>query len=86
MAKILRAYQQAAIESLFAWFSTPDAGHPLVVAPVGSGKSLLIAEFIRRVHEMTPRVRIVVVTHTKELLIQNADELLGQYPECDFGF
>lgn len=84
--KTLRPYQQAAIESLFAWFSTPDAGHPLVVAPVGSGKSLLIAEFIRRVHEMTPRVRIVCVTHSKELLQQNADELREQYPECDFGF
>ena len=84
--KTLRPYQQAAIESLFAWFSSGNTGHSLVVAPVGSGKSLLIAEFIRRVHEMTPRVRIVCVTHSKELLQQNADELREQYPECDFGF
>lgn len=57
-----------------------------MVAPVASGKSLLIAEFIRQVHDQFPRTRIVVLSHVKELLEQNAQELHGQYRDCDFGF
>lgn len=53
---------------------------------MGSGKSLIAAEFIRRVHEQSPRARIVLVTHVKELLEQNAKELLEQYPRADVGF
>lgn len=86
MIKTLRPYQTAAIKALFNWLYTPDTGHPLVVAPVGSGKSLMIADFIRQVHEDFPRTRIVVLTHVKELLQQNAEELRLQYPDCDFGF
>lgn len=84
--KTLRQYQSSAIESLFDWLFKPEKGHPLVVAPVGSGKSLLIAEFIRRCDEMYGRNRIVVLTHVKELLVQNAEELHAHYPEADYGF
>lgn len=85
MAKVIRPYQSAAIDSLFDYLFTKK-GHPLVVAPVGAGKSLLIAEFIRQVHEKWPRTRILMLSHVKELLLQDAEELRGQYPECDMGF
>lgn len=84
--KTLRTYQEAALKGLWNWLFTEGTGNPLVVAPVGSGKSLMMAEFIRQCHEKYPRTRIVVVTHVKELLKQNAEELMGQYLECDFGF
>lgn len=84
--KTPRIYQDAAIKGLWNWLFTPNTGHPLVVAPVGAGKSLMIAEFIRQCHELYPRTRIVVLAHVKELLVQNAEELRGQYPNCDFGF
>lgn len=74
------------MKSLFNYLYTPNTGHPLVVAPVGAGKSLLIAEFIKRVHADYARTRIVVLTHVKELLEQNAEELEEQYPDCDYGF
>jgi DNA repair protein RadD len=83
--KTLRPYQQSANDSLFDYLFTKK-GHPLVVAPVGAGKSLLIAEFIRQVHERYPNTRIVMLSHVKELLVQDAEELRGQYPTCDFGF
>ncbi len=85
MQKTLRPYQQSAINSLFD-FLYKKKGHPLIVAPVGAGKSLLIAEFIRRVHADFPRTRIIMITHVKELLEQNAEELRGHYPDCDMGF
>lgn len=86
MPKELRPYQAAAIKSVFDWFINGNTGHPLVVAPVGAGKSLIIAEFIRQVHEQAPRTRIVVLAHVRELLEQNAEELIGQYQDADFGF
>lgn len=83
--KTLRPYQESAINGLFDYLFS-QSGQPLVVAPVGSGKSLLIAEFIKRVHAQWPRTRIVMLSHVKELLEQDAAELRLQYPECDFGF
>ena len=84
--KVLRPYQNSAIESLFDWYRRGEKGHPLVVAPVASGKSLLIAETIKRIHEQAPRTRIVVLSHVKELLEQNAAELHSHYPGADYGF
>lgn len=83
--KTLRPYQQSAIDSLFDWLQT-KSGNPLIVAPVGAGKSLIIAEIIKAIHALDPRCRIVVLTHVKELLQQNAEELMEQYPTVDMGF
>lgn len=83
--KTLRPYQEAADKSLFQYLFTKK-GNPLVVAPVGAGKSLMIAEFIKRLHAQYPRTRIVMLTHVKELLVQNSDELMEQYKDVDMGF
>ncbi len=83
--KTLRPYQESALQSLFKWFGEND-GHPLVVAPVGAGKSLMIAEFIKRVHADTAGTPIIVLAHVKELLEQNMAELRAQYPDVDAGF
>lgn len=85
--KTLRPYQQEAVDAVLSWMRKPSEGRAtLVVAPVAAGKSLLIAETIRSVHEIRPRTRIVVVTHVKELLEQNYRELLEQYRDVDAGF
>lgn len=83
--KTLRPYQVSAVQSLFDYLFNQQ-GNPLIVAPVGSGKSLMMAEFVRQVHERYPRTRIVCVTHVKELLMQNSQALKDQYPESDYGF
>jgi len=84
--KILRQYQEAATSALFQFIFSGKKENPLVVVPVAGGKSLLIAEFIKRVHAIYPRTRIVMLTHVKELLEQSAKELYEQYKECDMGF
>ena len=83
--KTLRPYQESAVRSLFDWLFSTD-GNPLIVAPVGSGKSLMIAEFIKRVHDDYPRTKIIMLSHVKELLVQDAQEMMEQYPDADFGF
>ena len=83
--KTLRPYQNAAEVSLFKYLFEKK-GNPLVVAPVAAGKSLMIANFIKKLHEYYPRTRIVMLTHVKELLQQNAAELIEQYEGVDMGF
>ncbi len=83
--KKLRKYQEAAIKAI--WHHIYNAqGYPLIVAPVGAGKSLIIAESIRQAQEKYARTKVIVLSHDKELLRQNAEELRLQYPEASFGF
>ena len=84
--KELRTYQKAALTSTWDYLHKNPQSHPLVVAPVGAGKSLLIAEFARLIQNEYPRTRIVMLTHVKELLEQNMAELKEQFIGCDAGF
>jgi len=81
----LRPYQQAAIDALYAYWAEGKGDHPIIVAPTGAGKSLIIAHLIREACQY-PGTRIMVLSHVKELLEQNAAELIGLYPTADLGF
>jgi DNA repair protein RadD len=81
----LRDYQRAAVDAVFDyWREKP--GSPLVVLPTGGGKSLVIATLVREILEGWPDMRILCVTHVKELLKQNAEELLRLWPFAPVGF
>jgi DNA repair protein RadD len=85
MKKIPRQYQLNAVASLFAYFSANRTGNPLLVLPTASGKSLVIAMFIRQVMEQWPGQRILMLTHVKELIAQNAERLVEDWPEAPLG-
>jgi DNA repair protein RadD len=80
----LRPYQQKAIDDLYGWMGNND-GNPLVVIPTGGGKSLVIAKLIEDVLTQWPTERILIVTHVKELVSQNFQELIGIMPRCPAG-
>ena len=80
----LRDYQRGAIDAVYAYWREKD-GWPLVVLPTGAGKSLVLATFIRELLESWPDMRILCVTHVKELLEQNYAELLGIWPFAPAG-
>lgn len=80
----LREYQRDAIISLFDYFSEKK-GNPILVMPTGTGKSLVIAEFIRMVLERHPYERFVVLTHVQELIEQNSQKLYQQWPLAPIG-
>lgn len=82
----LRPYQQAADQSAWEWLHAPESRTGLVIAPVGSGKALLIAELIKRISLKYPRTKILVLSHIMELLQQNAEHLIKQWPEADICF
>jgi DNA repair protein RadD len=80
----LRPYQQASIESLYAHFEKSE-GNPLIVLPTGTGKSVVIADFVRGAFADYPDTRILMVTHVKELISQNFATLLKLWPEAPAG-
>lgn len=84
-AKQARDYQDAAFPAVLDWFEQ-GKGWPLVVAPTGSGKSLLIAEFVRRAREIDRCIRVVVLSHVSELLEQNGNAIKGQCPGISLTF
>lgn len=84
MTLILRPYQQAAIDSLYTYFDA-HAGNPLIVLPTGTGKSVVIAEFIKGAIVAWPDTRVVMLTHVKELIAQNYQTLIRNWPEAPAG-
>jgi DNA repair protein RadD len=82
---MLREYQEDALTYLDHYYENEQGKNALIIMPTGSGKSLVIAEFCRRVIESNPTVRILVVTHVKELIAQNESELKGYWPEAKTG-
>ena len=58
----LRDYQKKAIDDVFEYICN-KSGNPVVIAPTGSGKSILIAEIIRRSLKWWPGTRILRI-HT----------------------
>jgi len=81
----LRNYQMDALEYTFRYWESGAGKNPMIVAPTGSGKSLLIAEFCKKVCTESPQVRIIVLAHVKELIAQNEAELKGYWKEAKTG-
>ncbi|MCG8557866.1 MAG: DEAD/DEAH box helicase, partial [Proteobacteria bacterium] len=75
--KTPREYQEECVQAHFDWFARNSEGNPLFVVPTGAGKSLVIAEFVRRSLNAWPGCRFLVPTHVKELVQQNYDEFVG---------
>lgn len=80
----LRDYQNEAINSIFNYFLT-KSGNPVVVMPTGTGKSVVIGGFIRDVFKRYPNQRIMMLTHVKELIAQNAEKLQQMWPHAPVG-
>jgi len=76
----LRPYQQDAIDSLIEDLATRQ-GNPIVALPTGTGKSVIIAEFVRAAFaERGNSLKIIMLTHVKELIAQNFEKLLKVWP------
>ena len=81
---ILRPYQRASIDAVWAYLSARE-GNPAVVIPTGGGKSPTMAGLIREALERWPGTRIAVVAHVRELVAQNAQKMLSVWPEAPIG-
>ena len=75
----LREYQVDAIGALEDYLYTKK-GDPLIVAPTGSGKSVMIAATIETLLKDFPDLNFVVVQHRKELIEQNTAKIRALLP------
>lgn len=80
----LRDYQTRAIEQLYRWFETNE-GNPCLVMPTGSGKSWVIAELCRDALQSWPETRILILSHVKEILIQDIEKIYLTWPMAPLG-
>lgn len=69
MSVTLRDYQQHAVDAAISHFRQSTASAVLVL-PTGAGKSIVIAELAR-----IAKGRVLVLTHVKELVAQNAEKV-----------
>lgn len=76
LIKSMRPYQDAAIKAMAA--SVAKGKRPVGVVFCGGGKSLIIAEIIRRILKKNASGRVLVLVDTKELVSQNYIEF------CEF--
>lgn len=80
-----RWYQDAAGYSIFEYFQSGKTGNPVVAMPTGTGKSVVIGSFIKNVLQRWPNQRIMMLTHVKELIEQNAEKLQSIWPVAPIG-
>lgn len=81
---MLRPYQQKSIDMLYDWMQNND-GNPCVVLPTGAGKSHIVAHLCKEAVQNWPETRILMLTHVKELIDQNAQKLRQVWPNAPLG-
>ncbi len=82
---IEREYQTYAIDSMFHYFENNAVGNPLIAAPTGVGKSIIIGGAIRRIFQYWSDQRVMCLTHVKELVDQNHAKMLAMWPNAPAG-
>lgn len=78
----LRPYQQTAIDAAWGYLCSRE-GNPVIVAPTGAGKSIIIADLARQAVENG--LSVLVLAHRKELLSQNAEKVRSLLPSVPIG-
>jgi DNA repair protein RadD len=81
---MLRDYQRRVIDHLYAWFRTNE-GNPCLVLPTGSGKSHIVAALCKEAVQQWPKTRILMLTHVKELIEQNAEKMRQHWANAPMG-
>ena len=82
---MLRDYQQRTIDQLYAWFEAGGRGNPCLVLPTGSGKSHIVAALCKDALQNWPSTRVLMLTHVKELIEQNAEKMRQHWPGAPMG-
>ncbi len=80
----LRPYQQESIEAILSYWSN-GGGNPLVDLATGTGKSMVIAKLTQDLLAAYPDMRVLMLTHVKELVQQNFLALLKVWPDAPAG-
>lgn len=85
MKWIPRDYQEAGDEALWQFVHNHPDKNPLVVIPTGGGKSGMMGMFCWRMLAAYPHLRMMNVTHVKELVKGNYEALKTLWPRAPAG-
>src|SRR5262249_61851719 len=80
----LRPYQNDALAALEAHWHN-GGGAALIDMATATGKSLVIAETLRRAIARDPNLRALVAVHVRELVEQDVDALVAVWPDAPYG-
>lgn len=80
----LRPYQRQSIDALYGYWEN-GGGNALIVLPTGAGKSLVLAKLCQELLADFPDIRIACVTHVRELIAQNFQEMMRLWPQAPAG-
>lgn len=80
----LRYYQEDAVSHTFDYINKGGRAG-IAVLPTASGKSIVIAEIVKRILTAKNHVRIMMLTHVKELIEQNFEKLKSIWPTAPAG-
>lgn len=80
----LRDYQQRTIDMLYDWLSH-NQGNPCLVLPTGAGKSHIVAALCKDAVQNWPDTRVLMLTHQKELISQNAEKMREHWKGAPMG-
>lgn len=80
----LRPYQRASIDALYEHWNN-GGGHALIDLATGCGKSIVIATVCKEILQRWPHLRILCLVHTRELVAQNAQEMMRLWPQAPIG-
>lgn len=79
-----RYYQCECNNAIFNYFKN-NSGNPVCALPTGTGKAVCIAMFLMTAFYQYQNQKVLVLTHVKELIVQNFKELLGMWPNAPAG-
>jgi DNA repair protein RadD len=80
----LRDYQTAAKQSVLDYWAA-GGGNPLIDMATGLGKSVTLASLTREVLDAYPGLRVLMLVHVAELVLQNSQALLRLWPSAPVG-
>lgn len=80
----LRDYQQRAVDDLYKAMGV-KSGHACLVLPTGAGKSHIVAYMCRDIIQNAPYAKVLMLTHQKELIEQNAQKMREYWPNAPLG-
>lgn len=70
-----RDYQLTCVDKLMNYLTRTKDKHPIIALPTGAGKSFVIALIIEQLLEKNSRGHILVLSHNREILEQNAEAI-----------
>ena len=79
-----RCYQLEIVDTLWQYLFD-YTGNPLVVSPTGTGKSLALNMFCKQAIKEFPGTRVMVLTHNKDIIGQNANSMFKFWPTAPIG-